>query len=94
MLEYVVETNPPIVQSNSEIVLSGFDDHMHQVHGSKMHVPSPQTLHSNWMDMIGLLPTRVSLQTTERDWYRREFGNLWRMDETIRDDAVERVDLC
>jgi hypothetical protein len=94
VIEYVVETNPPIVQGNSEMALAGLNDHRHQVHGSKSCMPRPQTLCLNQIDMFGLLPARVSLQTIEGNWYRREFGNMWLMDETIRDDAVERADLC
>ena len=82
LLEYGVETNPSIV------------DHMYQSYGSTMCVPTPQTCCSNWMDMFGLLPVRVNLQPTEGSCYRREFGNMWLVDEKIRDDVAERADLC
>ena len=59
--------NLPIVQSNSEMGLGGFGDHMHQAHCSKQFVPRPRTLRSNQMYVFGLLPVRVSLKRTEGD---------------------------
>ena len=54
MLEFVIDKNPPIVQSNSDLVLVGFDDHMHQVHGSRNRVARRQAVRSNCMDDFGL----------------------------------------
>ena len=39
VLEYVLDTTKPVVQSNCGLVLAGFDDHMHQVYGSSIRVP-------------------------------------------------------
>ena len=94
VLDYVIDTNMPVVQSNCEFVLAGFHDLMHQVHGSRTCVPTRRTVRSNYMDELGLLPPRVNLQTTEGDWYRREFGNMWRMNEKVRDQALDRAGLC
>ena len=38
MIEYVVDDTAPIVQSNNDLVLSGFDNRMHQVHGLRTHI--------------------------------------------------------
>ena len=43
------------------------------------------------MGEYGLLPTTVNLQTTEGDWYRKEFGNVWRMNEHVRDEAIDKA---
>ena len=42
---------------------------------------------------FGLLPERVNLQTSEGDWYMREFGNEWWMNAEVRDKATERAGL-
>ena len=39
VLEYIVYTGAPVVQSNIYLVYSGFDEYMHQVHGSRIQVP-------------------------------------------------------
>ena len=39
VLEYVVYTGAPVVQSNSDLVYAGFDEYMHQVNGSRIRVP-------------------------------------------------------
>ena len=93
VLEFVIYENPPIVQSNNDLVLVGFDESMHQVHGSRTRVPRRRTVRSNCMDDFGLLPATVNLQTTEGDWYRKEFGNMWRMNTQVRDEAVEKASL-
>ena len=91
--EHALDTTLPVVQSNCELVLAGFDDQMHQVHGSRTRVPRRRTVWSNHMDSFGLLPSRSSLQTTEGDWHRKEFGNTSQMDEQARDEATERAGL-
>ena len=65
VIEFVIDKNPPIVQSNSDLVLVGFDEYMHQVHGSRTHIPRRRTFRSNHMDDFGLLLARVNLQTSE-----------------------------
>ena len=44
VLEYVVYTGAPVVQSNSDLVYAGFDEYMHQVHGSRILVPRRRTV--------------------------------------------------
>ena len=79
MLEYVVEGGDnakPIVQGNRDLVLTEFDDQMHQVYGSRTRVPRCRTVRSNMRQEFEYSLPRSDLQTTEGDWYRREFGNL------------------
>jgi hypothetical protein len=35
--------------------------------------------------------TRQSLQTSEGEWYRREFQNTWKLDESVQLLAMEQV---
>ena len=70
-----------------------FDDHMHQVHGSRTRVPRSRTVRSNRMDDFEYSIVRPNLQTTEGDWYRREFANLWKMNVQVRDDAMDKAGL-
>ena len=67
MLEYVAYTGAPVVQRNSDLVYAGFDEYMHQVHGSRIRVPRRRTVRSNRIDDFGLLPERVNLKTSEGD---------------------------
>lgn len=97
VLEYVVEGGDnakPIVQrSNTDLILTGFDDHMHQVHGSRTRVPRSRTVRSNRMDDFEYSIVRPNLQTTEGDRYRKEFANLWKMNVQVRDDAMDKAGL-
>ena len=94
VLEYVMYTGSPVAQSNSDLVYAGFDEYTHQVHSSRIRVPRQRTVRSNCMDDFGLLPERVNLQTSEGDWYRRDFGNVWCMNAEVRDKATERAGFC
>ena len=89
--EYVLEANPPCVQTNCELVLADFD--MHQVTGRVTCVPRTRSVRAHHMDAFGRLSSRSNLQTTEGDWYRREFGNVWQMDEQVRDKATEAASM-
>ena len=73
--------------------LVGFDEYMHQVHGSRTHVPIRRKIRSNRMNNFGLLPERVNLQKSEGDWHRRDFGNMWRINAQVRYEAVEKASL-
>ena len=93
-LEYIVEggeNTKPFVMSNDSLLLVGFDDDMHQVLGTRVRAPRRRTVRSNQNDDFEYTSTRQSLQTTEGDWYRREYGNLWRMKDGIRDLAMEKL---
>lgn len=93
-LEYKVEggdNTKPFVVSNNSLLLAGFDNDMHQVVGSRVRAPRRHTVRPNQYDDFEYT-SRASLQTTEGDWYRREYGNVWRMKDGIRDMAMERLD--
>eukprot|EP00957_Ditylum_brightwellii_P184034 14018628-Ditylum_brightwellii.AAC.1 len=83
----------PLVQSNRDLILTGFDKHMHQVLGMRTRAPRQRTIRSNRMEDFQCSSGRDSLQTTEGYWYRREFDNLWRMNAQVRDEAMEQVGL-
>ena len=75
------------MQINSELFLSDFD--MHQLTSRVTRMPRTRTMWAHYMYIFGLLPNRSNLQTTEGDWYRREFGNIWQIDEQVRDKVME-----
>ena len=52
-LEYAIEGGDnaqTFVQSNKDLVLTGFDDHMHQVIGARTHARRQQTVQSNRLE--------------------------------------------
>ena len=81
------------MHSNIYLVLVGFDEYMHQEHGSITRVPRRRTVRSNCMDDFGLFPERVNLHTYERDWYRRYSGNICRMNTQVRYKPFEKSSL-
>ena len=87
-LEYTVDrTNPyPIVNHNHTLVLGGFD--MVQIIGNAVRVAQQRTIQS-WNE-IGYNIPQQNLQTREGDWYRREFGNVYRLSEEVRDREIAR----
>ena len=94
VLEYVIEGGDnakSIIQSNQDLILTGFDEHMHQVIGRRTRAPRQRTVRSNRNEDFEYSSTRDNMQTTEGDWYRREYGNLWRMKEQVKDEAMEKV---
>ncbi len=34
---------------------------------------------------------RSNIQTSEGDWYRKDYDNVWRMNVEIHEDALDRV---
>ncbi len=82
-LEYTVDrTNPyPIVNHNHTLVLGGFD--MVQIVGNAVRVLRQRTIQTR--NEFGYNIPQQNLQTRERDWYRREFGNVYRLSEEVRD---------
>eukprot|EP00584_Thalassiosira_punctigera_P026082 CAMPEP_0172578128 /NCGR_PEP_ID=MMETSP1067-20121228/138579_1 /TAXON_ID=265564 ORGANISM="Thalassiosira punctigera, Strain Tpunct2005C2" /NCGR_SAMPLE_ID=MMETSP1067 /ASSEMBLY_ACC=CAM_ASM_000444 /LENGTH=298 /DNA_ID=CAMNT_0013370821 /DNA_START=195 /DNA_END=1091 /DNA_ORIENTATION=+ len=94
VLEYVVEGGAnakPIISSNKDLIDAGFE--MTQVYGSSVRVPRRRTVRSNQMSDFEYSGTRSSLQTSEGDWYRREYGNMYRLDVQLRDRAMDRAGL-
>ena len=91
VLEYVVEGGEsamPIIQSSADLILTGFT--MHQVYGTSIRVPRQRSVRSNRMaDFEYDTGARRTLQTTEGEWYRSEYGNRWRLDDQLRDKLLE-----
>ncbi len=87
-LEYTVDrTNPyPIVNHNHTLVLGGFD--MVQIVGNSVKVLRQRTIQSR--NEFGYNNPQKNLQTKEGDWYRREFGNVYRLSEEVRDRGIAR----
>jgi hypothetical protein len=56
-------------------------------------MPRTRTVRAHNMDTFGLLPNRSNLKTTEGDWYGREFGNIWKMGDQVRDNATEAASM-
>jgi hypothetical protein len=56
---------------------------MVQIVGNSVRVPRQRTIQSR-NDEIGYNIPRQNLQTREGDWYRKEFGNVYRLSEEVR----------
>ena len=54
-------------------------------------MPWRRTVRSNNTDDSLYSVAMQNLQTSEGDWYRREYGNLWSMNVQIRDDALDKA---
>ncbi len=93
VLEYIIEDGEvakPLVQSNKDLILTGFDKNMHQVYGTRAHVPRQCLVRSSRMDDFEYSGgTRSTLQTTQGEWYRKEYGNVWRLDDAMKNEALE-----
>ena len=90
--EYVVEGGDnamPFVQSNYNLLCTGFENGMHQVEGEKVRDPRQRTVRSYQRDDFEYSIPR--LQTTEGEWHKRESENVWKMDEAVRDKAIESL---
>ncbi len=85
-LEYTIDrTNPyPIVNHNHTLVLGGFD--MVQIVGNAVRVLRQRTIQS-WNEFGYNIPQQ-NLQTRGGDWYRREFENVYRLSEEVRDRGI------
>ena len=81
------------MKSNRDVILTDFDEHMHQVFGSRTRVPCCRNVRSNQMDDFDY-SQRINLQTSEGYWYRKEFGNLCRVNVEIHEDALDREADC
>ena len=46
-----------------------------------------------WIRLVCCLNEQISRQVRGTGIYRREYGNLWRMDQQVRDEALEGLDL-
>ena len=63
-----------------------------RVLGANVRVPRRRNILSNQMEDFEYT-SRQSLQTTEGDWYRyrREFHNAWKLNESVRDAANDKL---
>jgi hypothetical protein len=86
-LEYTVDrTNPYlIVNHNHTLVLVGFD--MVQIVGIAVRVPRQRRIQSRNDEFEYNIPQQ-NLQTREGDWYRKEFGNVYRLSEEVKDRGI------
>jgi hypothetical protein len=85
--EYIIEDGEDaklLVQSNKDLILTGFDKNMHQVYGTRARVPRQRLVQSSRIDDFEYSEgTRSTMQTTQGEWYRKEYGNVWRLDERL-----------
>ena len=82
VLEYLIEAAEPvpIIQSFSTLRFAGFD--MTQVTGARTRVPRSRTVRAR-NDPEGYAAPQLNLQTREGDWFRRDFGNVYTMDQDV-----------
>ena len=80
----------PLVNRNSYSICVVPNEQIVRVVGMNVRVPRRRRVRSNQMDDFEY-STRQNLQTTEGEWYRREFGNLYRLSDSVRDEAMEAV---
>jgi hypothetical protein len=93
VLEYEIEGGAnamPLVNSNQYLLFVVPDEQVVRVLGMNVRVPRRRNVRSNQSDDFEY-SARSSLQTSEGEWYRREFGNLYRLSDLIHDAAMEAV---
>ncbi len=80
VLEYIIEDGEdtkPLVQSNKDLILTGFDKNMHQVYGARACVTRQHSVRSSRMDDFEYSEgTRSTMQTAQGEWYQEEYGNV------------------
>ena len=63
---------------------------MHQVYGTRARVPRQCSVQSSRMDDFEYSEgTRSTMQTTQGEWYRKEYGNVWRLDDAVQNETLE-----
>lgn len=93
-LEYVIEGGDnaqPFVCSNHSLLLTGINESVNQVTGSRVRVTRRRTVRSNQLEGFDY-GMRSNLQTSEEDFFSREYGNIWTLDKLVRDRAMVLVD--
>ena len=78
-----------VVQSNSSLLVVAHDEHMTRVLGNIFRVPRRRAVRSNQSDDFEWT-TRQNLQTSEGEWYKREYANAYRMDKSVYDLAMDQ----
>ena len=81
----------PQIQSNRYLIHSGFD--MHRVIGSSNPVPRSRPRSARATRSIYDCPLQ-NLQTSVENWHDREYGIVWKMDDSVRSTALSRCDIC
>lgn len=83
----------PLVQSDIFLLHSGFE--MTQVVGARANVPRSRSVQDRWNDDDnGYAVPRLNLQTREGDWFRRDFGNIYEIDDVDRNRGLKGVKWC
>ena len=90
-LEYIIEKESPlpIVQTNYNLILAGFE--MDLVVGTRTRVPRTRNVRDEYD--YGYSVARMNLQTREGDWFRRYFGNVYKMNETVKSVGLSKIGL-
>ena len=91
-LEYFVDgAHPyPFVNNYSTLVMTGFE--MVQTVGVSVRVPRQRTVRVR-DDELGYAQPQYNLQTRAGDWFRSEFGNIYRMNDETRQVGIARCRL-
>ena len=80
----------PLVQADVFLLHSGFE--MTQVVGARANVPRSRSVrYRRKDDENGYAVPRLNLQTREGDWFRRDFGNIYQIDDVDRNRGLEGV---
>lgn len=93
-LEYIIEGGDnakPFVCSNHALLLTDINDSVNQVTGSRVRVTRRRTVRSNQLEGFDY-SLRSNLQTSEEDFFSREYGNIWELNKLVRDRAMVLVD--
>ena len=89
-LDYVIEAaHPfPIVNNYSTLVLTCFDSMVQTVGKTvRIRVPRQKTFQSK-NNEFGYAHPQLNLQTKAGDWFRSDFGNVYRMSEKTREKGI------
>lgn len=88
-LEYFVDGahSYPFVNNYSTLAMTGFE--MVQMFGVSLRVPRQRTVTVRVReDEQGHAQPQLNLQTRAGDWFRSEFGNIYRMNDETRQAGI------
>ena len=89
-LLYRIEKEEPrtLVQADVFLLHSGFE--MTQAVGARANVPRSRSVRNCRKDgENGYAVPRLNLQTREGNWFRRDFGNIYQIDDVDRNRGLE-----
>ena len=88
-LEYIIYHDQPypVVNNNRTLVMGGFE--MIQSAGNLARVPRQRNVRQR-NDVFKYAVPQLNLQTREGDWYRNEFGNVYKFTANDRDVGIAR----